>query len=80
MKFHEGISVIQMEPSSSQQLTGWMGFHEGILVIQRKPRRCAATHSLDEISSRHISDSNGSPGAAQQLTTWMGFHKSKACQ
>jgi hypothetical protein len=28
MRFHEDMSVIQMEPrKSSQQLTPWMGFH-----------------------------------------------------
>jgi hypothetical protein len=47
-----------MSLGSAQQLTSWMGFHEGMSVIQIEPGKCPATHRLDGISWRHVSDSN----------------------
>jgi hypothetical protein len=35
-----------------------MGFHEGMSVIQIETGKCPATHKLDGISWRHVSDSN----------------------
>jgi len=54
-------------PSNSQP---GQDFIEGMSVIQIEPGRCLAAHKLDEISSRHVSNSN----EVQKLTCWMGFY------
>ena len=72
MGFCGTMSEIQI-PEGIQQLTSWMGFCGTMSATQIEPRRHTATHRLDGISWRHVSNSNGAQAAHSNSHTGWDF-------